>query len=102
MKRNGVKAHPTQKPEALLHRVIVATTNPGDVILDPFAGSNTTGAVAERLERKWIGIEADPEYAAASRVRFPNVEAPPVSVKRPKVASSAVPPVAPGARGSGK
>ena len=55
LKRNGVKAHPTQKPEALLYRVMLATTNPGDVVLDPFFGTGTTGAVAKRLGRDWIG-----------------------------------------------
>ena len=53
----GVKAHPTQKPEALLHRVIMASTKPGDIILDPFFGTGTTGAVARRMGRRFIGIE---------------------------------------------
>ncbi|PZN13068.1 MAG: modification methylase, partial [Proteobacteria bacterium] len=67
----GRKAHPTQKPEALLHRILLATTNPGDVVLDPFFGTGTTGAVAKRLGRHWIGIERDPEYArlAAERIK---------------------------------
>jgi modification methylase len=64
---NGDKAHPTQKPEALLHRVLVATTNPGDVVLDPFFGTGTTGAVAKMLGRDWIGIERE---AALSRSRL--------------------------------
>ena len=55
----GKKAHPTQKPEALLHRVILAATKPGDVVLDPFFGTGTTGAVAKRLGRRYIGIERD-------------------------------------------
>ncbi len=50
---NGDKAHPTQKPEALLHRILVATTNPGDVVLDPFFGTGTTGAVAKMLGRSY-------------------------------------------------
>jgi modification methylase len=66
----GRKAHPTQKPEALLHRVLLATTNPGDVILDPFFGTGTTGAVARALGRRWIGIERDPAYAAAAEKRI--------------------------------
>jgi modification methylase len=70
---SGRKAHPTQKPEALLHRVLLATTNPGDVVLDPFFGTGTTGAVARRLGRKWIGIERDPAYAAAARARIDKV-----------------------------
>jgi len=58
----GKKAHPTQKPESLLHRVILATTNPGDVIVDPFFGTGTTGAVAKKLGRKYIGFEREEEY----------------------------------------
>jgi modification methylase len=66
----GDKAHPTQKPEALLHRVIVATTNPGDVVLDPFFGTGTTGAVAKMLGRDFVGIEREAAYrqAAADRI----------------------------------
>ena len=63
---NGDKAHPTQKPEALLHRVIVATTNPGDVVLDPFFGTGTTGAVAKMLGRDFIGIEREEAYRKAA------------------------------------
>jgi modification methylase len=66
----GRKAHPTQKPEALLHRLLLATTNPGDVVLDPFFGTGTTGAVAKQLGRHFIGIERDPDYAAAARERI--------------------------------
>ena len=69
----GRKAHPTQKPEALLHRLLLATTNPGDVVLDPFFGTGTTGAVAKRLGRRWIGIERDADYAAAAQERIDNV-----------------------------
>ncbi|MEZ5686900.1 MAG: site-specific DNA-methyltransferase [Paracoccaceae bacterium] len=67
---NGDKAHPTQKPEALLHRVILGTTNPGDVILDPFFGTGTTGAVAKMLGREFIGIEREESYreVAAKRI----------------------------------
>ena len=63
----GDKAHPTQKPEALLHRLLVASTLPGDVVLDPFFGTGTTGAVAKRLGRRYVGIEREPVYAAAAR-----------------------------------
>ena len=70
----GRKAHPTQKPEALLHRVLLATTNPGDTVLDPFFGTGTTGAVAEKLGRKWIGIERDPDYAKAATERIAKVK----------------------------
>jgi len=72
-KPNG---HPTPKPEALLERVITSTSNAGDVVLDPFAGSGTTCVVAERLGRQWIGIERDPSYIeiAAARLREPQLE----------------------------
>ncbi len=66
----GDKAHPTQKPEALLHRVLVGTTHPGDVVLDPFFGTGTTGAVARRLGRHFIGIEREPAYLAVARDRI--------------------------------
>ena len=70
----GVKIHPTQKPEALLHRVVMASTRPGDVILDPFFGVGTTGAVARRLHRRFIGIEREADYAAAAEARIAQVE----------------------------
>ena len=68
--REGKKAHPTQKPESLLHRVLLATTNPGDVVLDPFFGTGTTGAVAKKLGRCFIGLEADADYADIARKRI--------------------------------
>jgi modification methylase len=67
---DGKKAHPTQKPEALLHRVLLATSRPGDLVFDPFCGTGTTGAVAKRLGRRFIGIERDPGYAALARQRI--------------------------------
>ena len=67
---DGRKAHPTQKPEALLARVLLSASNPGDVVLDPFFGTGTTGAVAKRLGRCFIGLERDPAYAAAARRRI--------------------------------
>jgi modification methylase len=70
LKRDGQKAHPTQKPEALLKRVILASTKQDDVILDPFFGTGTTGAVARYLNRRFIGIERDPDYAALARERI--------------------------------
>jgi modification methylase len=70
----GRKAHPTQKPEALLYRVILGTTQPGDVILDPFFGTGTTGAVARRLGRDFIGIEQDADYARAARERIAAID----------------------------
>jgi len=69
----GRKAHPTQKPEALLHRVLLASTRPGDTVLDPFFGTGTTGAVAKRLGRRFIGIERDPAYVAVARRRIAGV-----------------------------
>ncbi|HKK35798.1 MAG TPA: site-specific DNA-methyltransferase [Paracoccaceae bacterium] len=66
----GRKAHPTQKPEALLHRIMVGTTKPGDLVLDPFFGSGTTGAVAKRLGRRWLGIERDAGYRAIAEARI--------------------------------
>src|SRR5947209_4014883 len=67
---DGGKAHPTQKPEALLYRILLACTKPGDVVLDPFFGTGTTGAVATRLGRRWIGIERDAGYVAVARERI--------------------------------
>ena len=75
LKVDGRKAHPTQKPEALLHRVLLAATRPGDLVLDPFFGTGTTGAVAKRLGRRWIGIERDKDYAALARRRIDAVVA---------------------------
>jgi modification methylase len=66
----GEKVHPTQKPEALLQRVMLATSNPGDIVLDPFFGTGTTGAVARQLGRRFIGIERDDGYAAAAQARI--------------------------------
>jgi len=68
--RDGRKAHPTQKPEALLHRVILASTQPGDLVLDPFFGTGTTGVVAKRLGRNYIGIERDKGYIAVAEKRL--------------------------------
>src|SRR5215468_2281697 len=66
----GRKAHPTQKPEALLSRILLASTVPGDLVLDPFFGTGTTGAAARRLGRRWLGIERDPVYAEAAGARI--------------------------------
>lgn len=71
---NGDKAHSTQKPEALLYRVILASSNPGDVVLDPFFGSGTTGAVAKRLHRNWIGIEKEEDYINVAQKRINAVQ----------------------------
>lgn len=66
----GVKAHATQKPEALLYRVILSSSNPGDTVLDPFFGSGTTGAVAKALGRHWIGIEQEAQYIRIANERL--------------------------------
>jgi modification methylase len=66
----GKKAHPTQKPESLLHRVILAATNPGDLVLDPFFGTGTSGVVAKKLGRHYLGIERDETYAAIAEKRL--------------------------------
>jgi len=66
----GRKTHPTQKPESLLYRVMLAASRPGDIVLDPFFGTGTTGAVARRLRRRWIGIEREPAYVAAAKARI--------------------------------
>ena len=71
---DGQKVHPTQKPEALLYRVLLSSTNPGDVVLDPFFGTGTTGAVAKKLGRHFIGIERDRDYIKAARARIDAIE----------------------------
>jgi modification methylase len=70
----GRKTHPTQKPEALLHRIILASSEAGDVVLDPFLGSGTTAVVAKRLGRRFIGIERDEAYAKAAVARIEAAE----------------------------
>jgi DNA modification methylase len=70
---NGEKAHPTQKPEALLERIILISSNPGDVVLDPFFGTGTTGAVCRRFHRHWIGIEREAAYVELARQRIAQV-----------------------------
>src|SRR5437879_9782802 len=73
LKDNGEKVRPTPKPEALLHRVLLASTRPGEVVLDPFFGTGTTGAVAKWLGRHFIGIERDSAYVALARQRIAEV-----------------------------
>ena len=73
LKKDGKKAHPTQKPESLLHRAILAATDVGDVVLDPFFGSGTTGAVAKKLGRRYLGIEREPEYVKLASERLSKV-----------------------------
>ncbi|HEU4325613.1 MAG TPA: site-specific DNA-methyltransferase [Roseiflexaceae bacterium] len=77
IKVNGKKAHSTQKPEALLYRVLLASSNPGDLVLDPFFGTGTTGAVARKLHRRFIGIEYEQEYIDVARARIAALDNPP-------------------------
>jgi len=72
---DGKKLHPTQKPEALLARVILASSRLDDLVLDPFCGTGTTGAVCKRLSRRFIGIERDPDYARAAQARIATTRA---------------------------
>lgn len=77
IKINGAKAHATQKPEALLYRVILASSNPGDVVLDPFFGTGTTGAVAKKLHRHWLGVEREAAYVRLAQERLDAIQPPP-------------------------
>lgn len=70
----GEKLHPTQKPEALLYRVLLSSTKPGDVVLDPFFGTGTTGAVAKKMGRHYIGIERDAAYVEGAQARLAQIE----------------------------
>ncbi len=91
---SGAKAHSTQKPEALLHRVLLASTNAGDVVLDPFFGSGTTGAVAKRLGRHFIGIERDAAYVHLAETRIESVgltDAEAIAVTRSKKSEPRIP-----------
>lgn len=72
--KNGNKVHSTQKPEALLYRIILSSSNPGDIVLDPFFGSGTTGVVAKRLHRNWIGLEREKKYIQAAQKRINAVQ----------------------------
>jgi modification methylase len=82
LRSNGVKAHATQKPEALLYRVILSSTREGDVVLDPFFGSGTTGVVTRLLGRHWVGIERDPEYIRIAKERLEAAPAAPTAALR--------------------
>ena len=82
IRSNGSKAHATQKPEALLYRVILSSTQPGDVVLDPFFGSGTTGAVAKALGRHWIGIEQDLDYIRIAEKRLEGIQPAPEATLR--------------------
>ena len=74
LKKNGKKVHSTQKPEALLYRIILSTTNKGDSVLDPFLGTGTTAVVAKKLGRKYYGVEKDKKYCAAAKKRIGEVK----------------------------
>jgi DNA modification methylase len=78
IKSDGIKAHSTQKPEALLYRVLLSTTNPGDLVLDPFFGSGTTGAVAKKLGRHFIGIERERDYIRIAEERIASINPAPL------------------------
>jgi len=73
LQADGRKLHSTQKPEALIERALVVSSRPGDLVLDPFMGTGTTGAVAKRLHRRWIGIEKEPAYVEAAERRIADV-----------------------------
>jgi modification methylase len=85
---NGDKLHPTQKPKELLKRILLASSTPGDVVLDPFVGSGTTAAVAKHLHRHWIGIDSDERYVEAARKRVAKVR--PVKKSDPVLKSSSL------------
>jgi modification methylase len=91
---DGAKAHSTQKPEALLHRVILSSSKPGDLVLDPFFGTGTTGAVARRLGRHFIGIEREKTYADVARARIAEIvpaDSDAIEVTRSKRAEPRIP-----------
>jgi len=92
--RDGKKLHPTQKPEALLARVILSSSRPGDVVLDPFCGSGTTGAVARRLGRTFLGFERERDYADAARARIAAVKPLPEESLKPFMTAREAPRVA--------
>lgn len=77
IRENGKRAHATQKPQSLLYRILLSSTNPGDLVLDPFFGSGTTGAVAKRLHRHWVGIESRDDYIDVATRRIAAVRADP-------------------------
>ncbi len=91
---SGRKAHPTQKPETLLARVILSASNAGDLVLDPFFGSGTTGAVAKRLRRDYLGLERDPAYASAAAARIESIDPLPHETVAPAPTKRAEPRIA--------
>lgn len=91
---DGKKAHPTQKPESLLYRVLLASTKPGDVVLDPFFGTGTTGAVAKALGRHFIGIERETDYIKIAKARIEAIDSTNVSALKVVEGKRAAPRVA--------
>ncbi len=91
---DGKKLHPTQKPEALLARVILSASRPDDLVLDPFNGTGTTGAVAKKLGRRFIGIEREAKYAKAAEKRIAEVQVVPSPSIAPFVTAREAPRVA--------
>jgi modification methylase len=91
---DGKKLHPTQKPEALLARVVLATSRPGDLVLDPFSGTGTTGAMAKRLGRRFIGVEREQAYAEAAERRIASVTPVPAESLAPFMTAREAPRVA--------
>src|SRR3954467_5258277 len=91
---DGKKVHPTQKPEGLLARVLLSSSKPGDLVIDPFNGTGTTGAVAKRLRRRYIGFERDPAYAAAAQSRIAGGEPLPEATLKPFMTAREAPRVA--------
>jgi modification methylase len=91
---NGKKVHPTQKPENLLARVLLASSKPGDLVMDPFNGTGTTGAVAKRLGRRYVGFERDADYAKAAAARIAEVEPLPQDTLQPFMTAREAPRVA--------
>jgi modification methylase len=91
---DGNKVHPTQKPEALLHRILMGTTRPGEIVLDPFFGTGTTGAVAKKLGRRFIGVERDDSYIAAALKRIAAIKPLAAEAVETAVAKRAAPRIA--------
>jgi modification methylase len=91
---DGKKVHPTQKPEQLLARVLLSSSKPGDLVIDPFNGTGTTGAVAKRLGRSYIGFERDKTYAAAAEARIAAIEPLPEATLAPFMTAREAPRVA--------
>ena len=91
---DGKKLHPTQKPQTLLARVILSSSRPDDLVLDPFCGTGTTGSVAKQLGRRFIGVERDTDYAAAARKRIAATEPLPAASLAPFMTAREAPRVA--------